>query len=215
MPTYLDFLSVFGSQDELRELRFSAFRARTFLMDFSKSAGNPLDLNSQAAQIASAAVAQPNATVASQAEPLGPSVPYLGRTGWGYQISYNLKSVVHKPQSATSVLLKDEKWSIRQGAFHHQFDIVKGTTLWITTSSYNDIQDYIETFTGTNARAEDKSFRTVEECFKSTLSIHLLLCHWSLKNWRKYLRWLEDWIKQEVSGHTIWKKITANLAQDR
>jgi hypothetical protein len=203
MPSYLDFLSVFGSQDESRELRFSAFRESTFLMDFSKKAINSLDIN---AQVGSAAVAQPNATVASQVEPLGPSVPYLGRTGWGYQISYNLKSVVHKPQSTTSVLLKDEKWSIRQGAFHHQFDIVKGTTLWITTSPYNDIQDYIERFTGTNARAEDKSFRTVEECFKSTLSIHLLLCHWSLKNWRKYLRWLEDRIKQEVSDHTIWKK---------
>jgi hypothetical protein len=193
MPSFLDFLSVFGSQDELRELRFSAFRESTFLMDFSKRSGNV-----HTPQTGSATAVQPG-SAASQIEALGPSVPDLGRTGWGYQISYNLKSVVHKPQTPSPVLLKDEKWSIRQGAFHHQFDVIEGTTLWITTSSYTDIQDYIERFTGTHGRAEDKSFRTVEECFKSTLSIHLLLCHWGTKNWRKYLRWLEDRIKQEVS----------------
>jgi hypothetical protein len=188
MPSFLDFLSVFGLQDEKRELRFSAFREQTFLMDFAKrSAGTSV---------------QP-----SQIKALGPSISGLGRSGWGYQISYNLKTVVHRPKQPAPLYLKDENWSIRQGAFHHQFDIIEGKALWITASPYNDVQDYIEDFTGRNAKPEDKSFRTLEECFNSTLSIHLLLCHWSVKNWRKYLRWLEDRMKQEVSHRTAENKL--------
>lgn len=185
MPSYLDFLSVFGRQDELRDLRFSGFREHTFLMDYKSSNSQT---NAQPAQ--------------KPINLLGPSVPGLNRTGWGYQISLSLKSIVHNAPAVLPPKLKDQKWSIRQAAFHHQFDVSQGTTLWITTSSHNDIQNYIEDLTGRNAMAEDKSFRTLAECFKSTLSVHLLLCHWSTKNWRKYLRWLDDRVREEVSGNT-------------
>jgi hypothetical protein len=185
MPNCLDFLSTFGSQDKLRELRFSGFREHTLLVDF-----NRLSL-ARASQGAST-------TQSLFTNPLGPAIKELGRSGWGYQLCYNLKTVVNKQNLLEPATVDNEKWSFRQGAFHHQFDVVTGTTLWITMSSYSHIQNYIEELTGRKAKEEDKSFRNVDECFKTTLSVHLLLCHWSTKNWRQYLRWLDDKVKQEV-----------------
>jgi hypothetical protein len=180
MPGFLDFLSTLGSQDKLRELRFSGFREHT-LMDSNTRTALPYD-----------------AKQSLSTNPLGPAIEDLGRSGWGYQLSYNLKAIAHKTNSSKPPALDNEKWTFRQAAIHHQFDVITGTTLWITASSYNHIQSYIEDLTGKKANEEDKSFRNVDECFKSTLSVHLLLCHWSTKNWRQHLRWLDDKVKREV-----------------
>ena len=129
----------------------------------------------------------------------GPSVPAVGRSGRCYQLCYNLKTVVNKSKDQKpQPELKDQEWSIRQAAFHHQFDVINGKTLWITTSGHDDIQNEVEDLTGRNARPEDISFGSPEQCFKATLAVHLLFCYWSTQGWRDYLRWLEDVVAQEV-----------------
>jgi hypothetical protein len=187
-PTYLDFLTAFGSQDKLRDLTFGGFREHTMLKDFRSLTST---------HNASANIWDENCPI----NPVGPAVSSLGRTAWGYQISYNLKAIESRdenqqvPEPGFPI---EEKWSFRQAAFHHQFDVVLGTTLWITTSSHEDIQNDIEDLTGPNAKEEDKSFRTVDECFRTTLSVHLLFCHWGTRNWRSFIRWLEDTVRREV-----------------
>ncbi|KAJ4556309.1 hypothetical protein HRR78_001968 [Exophiala dermatitidis] len=39
--------------------------------------------------------------------------------------------------------------------------------------------------------SEDKSFGTVEKCFRSNLAAHLMFCHWSTEGWRWRALWLE------------------------
>ena len=173
MPTYLDFLSLFGSQIEPRELRYSAFREQTFLSD----------------------------------PPRAPEIASLGRSGRQFQLSYNLKAVARIPSSNTSA--KQTPWSIRQGAFHHQFDIVNGTTLWIVTKGKLDkkekdegkldIKERIQAMTGQDGAPEDKSFARPEDCFRSSLAVHLVYAHWSLEEWRWYVQWLEKKVDDEVS----------------
>jgi hypothetical protein len=128
-------------------------------------------------------------------------VPALGRSGRGYQLCYNLKTAVNKSElSMEKPDLKDEDWSIRQAAFHHQFDVVTGTTLWITASGHEDVQNRVQELTSSvKGRVDAKAFKTQEECFKSSLAVHLLFCHWSTQGWREYLRWLEDVVEEEVS----------------
>ncbi|KAI4091311.1 MAG: hypothetical protein LQ344_004170 [Seirophora lacunosa] len=120
------------------------------------------------------------------------AIPDLGRSGRHFQMCYNLKGIARIPNG------KSMLWSIHQAAIYHQFDIEKGTTLWIVTKGNLDIKDRIKTLTGKDGRAEDKAFDTLEQCLKSSLAVHLLLCHWSTEDWRWYVQFLEDKIDDET-----------------
>jgi hypothetical protein len=127
----------------------------------------------------------------------GLSMPDLGRSGRQYQLCYNLKSVTCRSPANTPA--KRKEWSIRQAAFHHQFDVEQGTALWIVTKGNLDLKEQVQGLTGKDGRPEDRDFGTPEECFKSSLAVHLLYCHWSTEAWRWYLQWLEDVVDQNVS----------------
>ena len=162
MPGYLDFISVFGSQTEPRDLRFSGFREQTLLIGPSG----------------------------------GPAVHDLGRSGRYFQLCYNLKCVACISDKYTAKRKKE--WSIRQAAFHHQFDVEEGTTLWMITKGDLDLKSRVQDMTGKDGRPEDRAFGTPEECFKSSLAVHLLYSHWSTEDWRWYIQWLEDVVDEQV-----------------
>lgn len=130
--------------------------------------------------------------------PCGPAVPDLGRSGRQFQICYNLKSVACTSTAGAPV--EQMIWSIRQAAFHHQFDVLEGTTLWIVTKGDLNIRSRVQDMTSIKGRPEDRAFDTPEDSFKSSLAVHLLYSHWSGEEWRWYIQWLEDIIEQEVSG---------------
>ena len=126
--------------------------------------------------------------------PRGPAVPALGRSGRQFQLCYNVKAPFLKR-------VPKREWSIRQAAVHHQFDVVEGTTLWIVTKGDQELKQRIERMTGPDGRPEDRNFTTLDDCFKSSLAVHLLLCHWSTEDWRWYIQALEDIIDRSVSQH--------------
>ncbi|KAI1775400.1 hypothetical protein F4818DRAFT_416492 [Hypoxylon cercidicola] len=115
--------------------------------------------------------------------------PGLGRSGKHYQICYNLKGVALSEENKEDIM--ENMWSIRQAAFHHQFDVVNGNALWIVIKGNLEIQQRFKALTDRNARPQDKSFGNAEDCFRSSLSAHLLYCHWAIEDWRWYIRWLE------------------------
>lgn len=165
MPSYLDFISVFGHQShrlEPRDLRFSGFRTQMSLAQSNRHA----------------------------------PASSIGRSGRQYQLSYNLKGVTFLEEDKT--IGQQSEWSIRQAAIHHQFDVVEGTTLWVVTKGLDDLQQQYKELTGPNARPEDRSFGTPEECFRSSLAAHLLFCHWSTEDWRGYIRHLEDVVEENA-----------------
>lgn len=120
----------------------------------------------------------------------------LGRSGRQYQLCYNLKGV-SSPKNA-NYSLEGKQFSIRHAAVYHRFDVVGGNTVWIVTKGHTDVHERIKELTRRDARPEDRSFNTPEECFRSSLSAHLLFCHWATEDWREYIRWLEEVIQQEV-----------------
>ncbi|KAI9767403.1 MAG: hypothetical protein M1839_004507 [Geoglossum umbratile] len=124
-------------------------------------------------------------------------IPSLGRSGREYQLCYNLKGVTDLTPKATSA--KDKQWTLRQAAFHHQFDVEKGTSLWIVTKGDLEIKERVQEMTDENGRKEDRSYGAPPACFKSSLSVHLLHSYWSTENWRWYIQWLEDVIEQETN----------------
>ena len=164
VPSYIDFLLLFGVHKHTREKRFSGFHSQIQL-EYTPSL----------------------------------AVDYLGRSGRQFQLCYNLKSVGRWTDPGR-LAPRDDQWSFRQGAFHHQFDIIKGTALWIITRANLDLKQRIEEATGKTGRSEDRQFQTSEQCLKSSFAIHLLLCHWASENWRTYFQWLEDTVEDEVSN---------------
>ncbi|KAL6708222.1 hypothetical protein ACN47E_003406 [Coniothyrium glycines] len=124
------------------------------------------------------------------------ALPQLGRSGKFFQICYNLRGVQFKSRGNENVKLNE--WSIHQAAFYHQFDVEHGTTLWIATKGGKDILERYKELIGPVGRPEDRTYDDTAACFRSSLSVHLLFCHWSTENWRGYIRWLE-----EVSNHQV------------
>ncbi|EPE32642.1 hypothetical protein GLAREA_07776 [Glarea lozoyensis ATCC 20868] len=170
-PAYLDFLFVFGSQNEARGLRFSGFHEQ---MTFARP---------------------------SRQLP----IPSLRRSGRQYQLTYNLKSVARKMRSnprgqPIRVPISEMQWSIRQAAIHHQFDVEIGTTLWIVTQGNLDIFERVVQMTAVHGRKEDRAFADGPECFRTSLTTHLLYCYWSIEEWRWYIQWLEDVIDTETGN---------------
>ena len=117
----------------------------------------------------------------------------LDRSGKIYQLCFNLKA----PEKVDGPQL--ENWSIRQLAVYHQFDIVTGASLWILTKGdFDPIKKRIEDMTGKKGRLEDRAMASVGDCFMSSISVHLLLCHWSTENWRWFMGSLEAEFEDEV-----------------
>lgn len=162
MPSYLEFLFVFGIHKNSREQRFSGFRSELMLSD------------------------RPERAMAS-----------LGRSGRQIQLCYNLKTVGKWTQKGR-LMPSDENWSFRQGAFYHRLDIKNGNSVWIITRADLDIKQRVESMTGKAGRSEDREFRDLPQCLRSSLAVHLLFCHWSAENWRTYFQWYEDTVEREV-----------------
>lgn len=193
MPSYIDFMAAFTKkrmdEEDVSDLRFSSFRESIRL---SSDEGG-LDL------------------------------PHLAISGHGYQLSYNLKSVANKSRERASWNVNKDaqdtwNWSIRQAAFHHQFDTKEGTSLWIITSARNYIQERVRNMTGQteaskqganlapghdlgdelDSHPRDRTFTTAEDSFIASLSVHLMLAQYASEDWKGYIRWLEQMIEKKV-----------------
>ena len=130
--------------------------------------------------------------------PPGLVLPRLGRSGKQYEMCYHLRTVSCISKKGT--IEYEQKWIVRPAAIYHQLDIVYGTTFWmITNRQVDDIKGQVQDITGKDGREEDKWFGTPEECFRSSLAIHLLHCNWATQAWRGYLLWREFIIDDKVS----------------
>jgi hypothetical protein len=122
----------------------------------------------------------------------------LGRSGRGYEVSYNLKTVQLKNEDDPA------SWSVRQAGLYHAFDVSYGTTTWAITRALsngkNDLKERIEELTGPAGRLEDRNFDKAEDCFRSSLSIHSIMIHWASESWRWYLQWLDEMVEEEVKS---------------
>ncbi|KAK3985065.1 hypothetical protein QBC44DRAFT_251306 [Cladorrhinum sp. PSN332] len=106
----------------------------------------------------------------------------LKRSGQQFEVVYNLKGVT---------MIRQNEWVIRNAVFYHRFDLITARAVWIVTKAGLDILGRYKDLTSAIGRQEDRSFDTLQECFIASLSPHVLFCHWSSENWRRYIRHLE------------------------
>ena len=119
-------------------------------------------------------------------------LPQMSDRSWRqYQLCYNLRGVTSKPTTDGRL-----EWSVRQAAFHHQFDVVNGTTVWIVTKGRKDL---LGRYDGLTKDSRKSSFETPQACFRTTLDVHHMFCRWAAENWRQYNGHLEDELNSDVS----------------
>jgi hypothetical protein len=146
-------------------------------------------------------------------------LPDMRRSGKGYQMCYNLKSVGTDEDKLNSMESDPEKRKylpgekkittrvFRQVAVHHQMDTENGTALWIFTHGRWDVAKRVGTFVGDNGRPEDRDYKDREASFKAILTMHLLLAEWAAEEWQPYLEELEDAIDYTVRSVCVDKSV--------
>lgn len=153
MPSFLDFLFLFGRQEHARDLNFSGFRQESRLEPFY----NHLE------------------------------IPELGRSGRELRMCYNLKSVEqseHQPHFP---------WSIRQTAIYHSQDLETGKAFWIIVKGDELIKKRIQDSIGVSKRVNELDSKS--NAFATSLATHMVICDWSSENWRWYISYLEETLR--------------------
>jgi hypothetical protein len=143
----------------------------------------------------------------------GIAAPELGRSGRQFQLCYNLAGVSDTKNDRPDIKLP--QWSIRQAAIHHQFDVVYGTTLWIVTKGRDDIKRAYKELTGAKGRQQDKAYKTVEQCLRSSFAAHLLFCYWATHDWRWYITWIETEFDRKVNNSPFCEEILIGIQRQR
>lgn len=121
-------------------------------------------------------------------------IPTLGRSGRTLRLCYSLRSVEPSPT-------QDEwPWSIRGLATHHSFDFETGRTSWLIVKGEGGVSMKERIITETSFKKGSMLHKSESrgQAFSSTMSSHLLLCHWSVEN----LRWYINYMEQEVQSIT-------------
>ncbi|KAK4178482.1 hypothetical protein QBC36DRAFT_324700 [Triangularia setosa] len=121
------------------------------------------------------------------------SIPRLGRSGQEFRLCYNLWGVERSVGSNSS------KWSIRQTAIFHAFDIESGRSLWVNISGNDNIKNRIIDAVASCDELRTESLVDLGGCFSSTLTTHLIAFEWCMENWRQYITYLETTLREIIS----------------
>ncbi|KAF1978303.1 hypothetical protein BU23DRAFT_221242 [Bimuria novae-zelandiae CBS 107.79] len=127
---------------------------------------------------------------------LSQAFPELGRSGRLLKLSYNLRSAEKKPPEL-GLREYEFAWSIETMAVYHSFDIETGHALWLTCESNAKVRGYIKEIISSPVEFDLQSNRAR---FMATLATHVLVCDWTVQNWRWYLKALEDEIESIALG---------------
>lgn len=196
MPSLIEFLSVFGHPPHMKELGYSGFYDQTVLSPRASTATSTQQPQPNQQQ-RRANTAQHIVSTAHKRT--GPAVASLGRSGRQFQLCYNLKRVARTKGEAGDEVA-DQRWSIQQNEFYHQFDVEKGTMLFMNAKGrLDDYRDQVRELTGgEGGQPEDLDLSTREERFRSSLMVHLMNCNWANDDWRGYMNYLEEAVEEET-----------------
>ncbi|KAK4183152.1 hypothetical protein QBC35DRAFT_508587 [Podospora australis] len=140
-----------------------------------------------------------------------PTSAILGRSGFQYQLIFELKTVFNPKDTeydgstteTTSDADEPEHWPLSQYALYHQFDISTGKCLWIMTAANNEavaqFKDVYDIKSALGLSQQSTPFpaeRPITDCFKSTLSVLTWLGDWSLSEYDSYITTIDERLQE-------------------
>jgi hypothetical protein len=78
-----------------------------------------------------------------------------------------------------------------------------GKTFWIVLKANKIIKDRIESATKEGTHLDLSSFDDTAHAFASSIETQLLVCHWCVENWRWYINFLEETLREATSRAAI------------
>lgn len=130
-------------------------------------------------------------------------VPQLGRSGQGYHICYNMKSVERKSSNAHM------PWSLEQTVVYHSYDTLTGQAFWIILKGNDSIRNDLEQSVRRRKQKGEDRYSTLIDSFNATIQVHLEVCDWSRQGWRWYINDLETRLDQ-LTEHGVTNDIFAS-----
>ena len=126
------------------------------------------------------------------------SISALGRSGRAIQLCYSLRSVEAVPRQ------EEWPWSVRNTALHHTFDLESGRTSWLIVKGEGgaSMKERIINETSSPKGTMFEKFSSPSQVFSTTFISHLLLCNWSVENWRWYINFMEEEV-QKITRKTL------------
>lgn len=107
-------------------------------------------------------------------------IPEFGRSGWELRHCYKL----HGLEDSTS---SGAKWTMRQTAIYHSFDLDNGRAVWLAVKANNEIRDRIKDGTESIDAMRALNFTSPGSSFAACLTTHLVTFDWCTENWRMHL----------------------------
>ncbi|KAK5064909.1 hypothetical protein LTR84_000743 [Exophiala bonariae] len=130
-------------------------------------------------------------------------VPQLGRSGQGYHICYNMKSVENK---STNPLMP---WLLEQIVIYHSYDTLTGQAFWIILKGNDSMRNDLEQSVRRRKQKGEDSYADLIDSFDATIEVHLEVCDWSRRGWRWYINYLETRL-DELTEHGVTNDIFAH-----
>lgn len=138
----------------------------------------------------------------------------LDRSGRRIQLCYTLGTLEDDRPIIEGSVNRGHRWVRPHASIHHQFDLEKGTMLWIITapvtpqSQTKNSRDKSKIWTDDFKKHIEEShldrrFQTPESCFAMSLDIHLKLAAWSIGDFSYYMQDTDERVRKLVCLHTL------------
>lgn len=128
------------------------------------------------------------------------AIPEVGRSGWELRHCYKLHGL------ETSSPNTKAKWSMRQTAVYHSFDLENGRAFWLTVKANNEIRDRIMEGTESLEAMRASNSSGLGPSFVACLNTHLIAFDWCTEGWRWHLGDIENDVREilvKVKGTPI------------
>ncbi|ROV89216.1 hypothetical protein VMCG_09899 [Cytospora schulzeri] len=112
----------------------------------------------------------------------------IGRSDWQLRNCYKLHGV--------EISDFDKKWTVRQTAAYHTFDMEKGRAFWLTVKANDEIMERVKDGSNSLESMRASNLNTLGSSFISSLMTHLIIVDWCAEGWRWYIGSIESEIRE-------------------
>ncbi|KAM7214251.1 hypothetical protein V8F06_010368 [Rhypophila decipiens] len=119
-------------------------------------------------------------------------LPTLGRSGREIRLFFNLRAI----EPSTSE--KDWRWSMRNVAVYHSFDVETGRAFWLHIKANDKLEERISRSTAAGPRHTATALRTLDGSFRATLDTFFIFFDWADESTRDYVNELDEALRNII-----------------
>ncbi|KAK7746980.1 hypothetical protein SLS53_002168 [Cytospora paraplurivora] len=111
----------------------------------------------------------------------------IGRSNWHLRHCYKLHGV--------EISDFDQKWTVRQTAVYHSFDMQEGRAFWLTVKANEEIRERVKDGSESLEALKASNLNSLALSFISCLKTHLITLDWCVEGWRWQIGAIETGVR--------------------